>query len=492
MSRLRVPEEEGGILVSPPLSEVSRLLDRSRSRLHSVQRTQARAEVIGASADDLVVMGGHQPELFHPGVWLKNFALHGIARAHHAHSVNLVIDNDAARTAIDAPVVRAPLPAIEEYRPQSAAIPLDQVAPGLPCEEWTVRDEKFFRALPERIEASSFTPGLPFLRVFWEEVCRQQTANVPERLAGARRTFERRWGCDNLEVPISTLCRSEAFARFATHILNDLPRFHEVFNGALRVYRKAHHLKGLHHPFPELVRDGDWIEAPFWTWSPGATVRSRLFVRPIAGGFALRQGPELTGDLVSAWMRLEQAGVKVRCRALTVTLFARLFLADLFVHGIGGAKYDAVTDDVIEFFYGMAAPPFLVVSGTLRLPLPVYPVSIEDVRRGERLKRDLEFNPQRHLAEDAQTQELLAQRREWVQREPTDHAGRRERWRMLRRLNEQLTVFLDERKLETVRTVDRLRAEVEANALLRRRDWAFCLYPEELLRRWLTRFDWTS
>src|SRR5207302_1260249 len=203
----------------------------------------------------------HQPELFHPGVWLKNFALHGIAHGHHARSVNLVIDNDAARTSIDVPVVQLPLPDIDEFRPHAVALSLDHVSPGLPYEEWTIRDEQFFRELPQRIEASrgrqspatqpgTVVPGSPFLQSFWDEVCRQKTPNVPERIASARRIIEKRWGCDNLEVPISTLCRTEAFARFATDILSDLPRFHDVFNSAVRSYRQVHRLKSRHHPFP--------------------------------------------------------------------------------------------------------------------------------------------------------------------------------------------------------------------------------------------------
>ncbi len=484
---LTVPPEDGGVLVWPPPSEVAGLLERSRTRLRSLDRKQARAELTGREVSDPVIMGGHQPELFHPGVWLKNFALHDIARTHHALSVNLVIDNDAARTTIDVPVVRLPLPAIDEFRPHAVAIALDHVSPGLPYEEWNVRDEAFFRALPERVKASGEHEPDDFLQRFWDEVCRQPTANVPERLAMARRSLERAWGCENLEVPISGVCRTEPFARFATHILTGLPHFHDVFNLAVRAFRKAHRLKSRHHPFPELVRDGDWLETPFWTWKPGAVNRARLFARPLAGGFALRlgkeEGPELLrSDLVRDWMRLEQNGVKVRSRAVTTTLFARLFLADLFVHGIGGAKYDAVTDAVIERFYGVEPPPYLVVSGTLRLPLPGYAASLDKEHRLARLRRDLVYNPQRYRTGDGSMDELLAARQAILEREPADREGRRERWRTMRRLNEQLAGFLEERRRETEGAFRRCHAEREANAVLRRRDWAFCLYPEQSLR----------
>ena len=63
----------------------------------------------------------------------------------------------------------------------------------------------------------------------------------------------------------------------------------------------------------------------------------------------------------SSWKRggsLAGAGCKVRSRALTTTLFARLLLADLFLHGIGGGKYDELTDELMRRFFGCRAAGF--------------------------------------------------------------------------------------------------------------------------------------
>src|SRR5262249_17112451 len=48
--------------------------------------------------DAAILAAGHQPEIFHPGVWVKNFALHGLARAVGATPLNLVVDNDTVKT----------------------------------------------------------------------------------------------------------------------------------------------------------------------------------------------------------------------------------------------------------------------------------------------------------------------------------------------------------------------------------------------------------
>ena len=45
-------------------------------------------------------------------------------------------------------------------------------------------------------------------------------------------------------------------------------------------------------------------------------------------------------------------------------MFARLAVADLFIHGIGGAKYDELTDAIGERFFGIQLRPYMVVSGT--------------------------------------------------------------------------------------------------------------------------------
>jgi hypothetical protein len=197
---------------------------------------------------------------------------------------------------------------------------------------------------------------------------------------------------------------------------------------------------------------------------------------------------------VAAWRALEPRGFKVRSRALTNTLYARLFLADLFVHGIGGGKYDEVTDAIMRRFYRLEPPGYLVLSATLLLPLPFFPVSPEDCRRLARQLRDLHYNPQRHLDmvsdPDARVtaEEMAAQKQAWVMKAVTDKRGRRERFRVLRSLTKDLETLLTGREEQLRGELGRCEERLQANAILRRRDYAFCLYPEGLLRGFCTRF----
>jgi hypothetical protein len=294
-------------------------------------------------------------------------------------------------------------------------------------------------------------------------------------------------------VPVSRLCRTEPFVWFASHLLSELPRFHALYNDVVRAYRRRHGLRSRSHPVPDLAADGDWLEAPFWAWRSGQG-RRRLMLRLARGAIQVRVGGEAWPDLPPAgeslpraWQHLEREGLKIRPRALTNTLFARLLLCDLFVHGIGGGLYDELTDELLRRFYGIEPPGYLVLSATLRLPLQSHPVTIEDERRLAQVLRDQHWNPQRHLP-DGEADHLAREREDWITRQSHDRGERRERFRRLRDNLEVMRPLVSRMVEATRRQHELVRRQVQANAALRRRDYAFCLYPESLLRPFCSRF----
>jgi hypothetical protein len=450
-----------------------------------------------------ILMAGHQPELVHPGVWVKNFALNGLARRHGCVPVHLVVDNDAVKSVgLHVPQVHVPLPPVEETPPHLTTIAFDRLGQDIPYEERVVQDESLFASFPDRVPRDwGFKP---IFDEFWTTVRQQsrRTKLLGERLAGARREWERRWGCNNLELPVSRISQTPSFAWFACHILSDLPRFHAVYNECTHAYRHAHGIRSRNHPVPDLAKDGEWLETPFWAWGEGSTRRKRLMARPNGEQIELRAGNEswpsislgTTNSLlraqcaIFAWQDLERSGLKVRPRALTNTLYARLFLCDLFIHGIGGAKYDELTDEIMRQFYGIEPPEFLVLSATLFLPFPHYPANAEDCLRLAHEERDLHWNPQRHVSLDSAAAKLVLQKNAWINQQPNERADRRERFRMLRELTEHLRSFTSEHEERIRRERNCSELEVAANSVLLRRDYSFCLYPEEMLRQFCLRF----
>ncbi|HEV3118687.1 MAG TPA: hypothetical protein VGY58_16680 [Gemmataceae bacterium] len=525
--RVRAPQEDGAVLAEPPLSEAGTLIAANRRRLATQQipilnrplaelRRLACVEALAAAREYLrtgeeplpngdrhsLLMAGHQPELFHPGVWVKNFALNRLARLHDATPVNLVVDNDIAKsTTLRVPVLATP----ETPFPHIAHVPFDRWTGEVPYEERPVRDEAFFAEVPSRVapflEGWNFEPLLPD---FWQEV-RKHSARTPllgERFARARRALERRWGCDNLELPVSILCRTESFAWFAAHLLAQLSSFHAIYNSCVHEHRRLYGIRSRNHPVPDLAREGDWLEVPLWAWKSGAGNRDRLFARQTATQIELRAGREpwpglpLPGAdvtrLVQAWRSLETRGFKIRSRALTNTLFARLLLADLFVHGIGGGKYDELTDAMIRRFFQIEPPHFLVLSATLLLPFAKSQITLPLRRQLAQVQRDLRYNPQRHLSDgdavDHTAQQLRAEKQGWIDRQPQSAAERRQRFQTLRRLTGQLAPYVAGKLTEVKSKRAQAERDLDAVAVLQRRDYAFCLYPEALLWQFCGQF----
>jgi hypothetical protein len=498
---LRAPREHGRSLFVPPLSSVDALLAGNRRLLdqHAL-RTGARRDVLAVAAayhraageivpdlryGDSLIVGGHQPELFHPGVWFKNFVLHKLAQQHRAVGLNLIIDTDTAKPA----VMRIP------GADRGMLVPYDRSSPEVPYEERHVADEEAFASFPMRamevMRQHDFEPILP---EFWRRAIgqAQRTPLLGERFVFARRELERRWGVAQREAPMSQVCATPSFARFAWMILHRLADFVTAHNRILDAYRSANRMRSRLHPFPDLASDGDWLEAPFWAWRTGERRRHRLFVNRTTAGLTVRAGNgawptlpiERADDFIAAWIELQRLGYKIRSRALTTTMFARLFLADLFVHGIGGGIYDEVTDFIIRDFFQREPPAYLIASATLLLPLPRHADAESGLRRLERRARDLQYKPELFIA-PGQADALVAEKRGWIASDCQSRSKRVERFYALRRLNQLLLPYVENAREQTSREIDACRHKKAMHELAAERDWAFCLYPEPLLQKGL-------
>src|SRR5262249_9128048 len=93
-------------------------------------------------------VAGHQPEFFHPGVWVKNFALNAFAKRHGGIPLNLVVDNDHQHPSI----IRVPVVSDSPERVHAVAVEYDRLGRDLPYEEYHVADRGIFDSFPERLK----------------------------------------------------------------------------------------------------------------------------------------------------------------------------------------------------------------------------------------------------------------------------------------------------------------------------------------------------
>jgi hypothetical protein len=311
------------------------------------------------------------------------------------------------------------------------------------------------------------------------------------------------WGVRTLEVPFSTLVDSPALQHFIASILADLPRFHAAHNAALEEYRVVHKLRSVSQPLPDLARRDDELEAPFWIWNRQDPTRRRLWVTRNGNSIRLSDGGAYSwecddanvGNIAALLRGMNEdgfaGGFKVRPRALVSTMMLRLLASDLFIHGIGGAKYDQVTDRIIADFFGIEPPGFLTATGTRLLPLPHASVAAEDVQQIDKLLRELRFKPEEHVnvaeqptTERSRIEQLIAEKRRWL-REEIAPAQLAKRHAALAEINATLENYVSSRRAELTAERLRVEAELKRQAILGSREFSFCLYPEASLRAWL-------
>ena len=166
----------------------------------------------------------------------------------------------------------------------------------------------------------------------------------------------------------------------------------------------------------------------------------------------------------------------------------RLALGDLFLHGIGGAKYDQVTDLLFERFFGLAAPSIMVISATLHLPIARPPAPPDPGAAAARLEREFTHHPERFLerARWRKSAGPRAGRGEAAMDRRAANAGRpRPRWQALRRINAELQPWLAEQRREAAEQEGKIRRLRDAEKILAWREYGFCLYPEETIREFL-------
>ena len=523
--RYRAPAEDRQTMCVPPWDQVGALLDANLAK-----RASLTVEVQGRALDDLalvarrevlaqalaytrgyadirnpafdapLIITGHQPELVHPGVWLKDFAAARIAGQAGGTALSLIIDSDLCRS----PSIRVPTGTLEQPRVENVAY--DEVVAQMPLEERRIVDPRTWETFGTRV-AKTVEPFVtsPLVSEWWPSyACTGGPKNVGLSIAQARHRLELEWGIRNLNLPQSCVCQTSSFRWFAVHLLSHAGRFRDAYNDALGEYRRVHRLRSRAQPLPDLTSAEGFQETPFWIWTVADPQRRALFAKrqPRAieltdkAGFErlLPLAPEdEVSRAIEALAEWESQGIKIRTRALITTMFARLVLADLFIHGIGGAKYDQVTDGICQRFFGVQPPDHLTLSGTLKLPIARTALPGSRQYLQQEIRR-LEFHPETEVgrltlgaSEQAAVNELVARKLTWV-RTPKTQTNASQRHQQIVEANEALQGWLVARRLELDSTLAETTQYLRASQLLESREYPFCLFPQEHLRKFLLDF----
>jgi len=493
--RLHTPPGDGDLLIEPAASHWPQLIERTRRQQRTdslalagapatTARQATRAGLFADRADTPVIACGHQPAFVHPGVWAKYVTVHHVADRLGIQGLDLVADNDTPHSLlIQVPIIQPDtLLALREvglgHAPAGAAYEGQR-----PCSKPEIEEARqaLGDLLGERFADSAIGDFLDGM---------SQVTDAPDlvqqHLAG-------RAGIDApLEAGLQQVRVSQAFGGpFVADLLLNPDRFVAAYNDALADYRRQQRVRSPQRPLPDLGQAGERIETALWIYQP-LERRRRLWVSHEGGAVHLYADQTLAGTLSARELRSDPDAALatlrpwvIRPRALTLTLWARLLVCDLFVHGVGGAKYDRITDSILRQYYRCEPPPFACVSATLRLPLPRQAASAGKLAAALRQARDLRFNPDRYLLDAPAA--LLAERSQLIgesirlrdTRAP--RYARRRTFIGIRQINTRLLESAPHAEQELAERIDRLHRQLLSNQIADGRAYFYALQPRERL-----------
>ncbi len=189
-------------------------------------------------------------------------------------------------------------------------------------------------------------------------------------------------------------------------------------------------------------------------------------------------------DAVADWLQMAVDGVLLRPRALMTTMFTRLVISDLFVHGIGGGKYDQMTDAIIRDYFNIPAPPMIVATATLRLPLAeqLQLGTVQDnaqaLQQASASAWHMRYHPEQHVSNSSdEIQTLLNRKRELLEAIPP----RGEKWdwhREITRVNKRLAELNKQAFESSQKQLQQLVMQTRQLKLATSREFSFCLFEQ--------------
>lgn len=500
---LTAPPGNGSILIWPNGQDLVRLADENRRQRRSrpVRLLDQPASLWSEQHDEdgFVFMTGHQPDFFHAGVWAKNTVASSLAQNAGGTARFLVVDSDVPnRIAIQWPDQG------DQYctmRGVSAAIEMHRRSYEYVAEGKSLDFAKFFAAIPETVRGNT-TSMAAFISGFMQE-----KADYVDRWMNGIQSVERELGVRSPSfVRISHIFGWDSSpelhgsaSAFVAHIILSAAEYAAAYNRALARYRERRGIRGQQRPIPDLLFADERIELPFWMLSD-AKPRQRLAIsREGTDGIGIWAGASKVCTLERDELRRNPAesllgglgSWRVRPRALAQTMFARLLACDLFIHGIGGAKYDQITDDIIREFFDVEPPAYACVSATLWLPMRRFGVEVSDLRAGRQKARDLRYNPQRFMGNGdrpSALSDMLIRREEAIREserlrveQAHNRAARRLAYDRIHRVNAELRHAVSELAKQLDRRIIEIGEQIEHDRIAKSRDWFFALHPRNNL-----------
>jgi hypothetical protein len=513
MQYLSIPKEKDMVFIHPEPSKWLTFLAENRLILESIpDRLKSRHELLGIARDytqtmmdwtdvnDVskdIIATGHQATWHHCGIWAKNLATCKFAEVVNGYKLHIVLDHGICDTAL--------------------VLPKQTLDGNWHAERFEIESEQ------KKIPLEFRRPQKNSIKVFVDTITRERQGqfcndiwlecldygfdkiphfySIAELITYFQSMLNFRLGINMIYLPISKLSESDAFIDFVVSIILDAPRFAKIYNKAIIKQLSSSEINR-RDTIPRLRfdRTKKSIQLPFWLQSTNSKRTSlcvslennnRIEIGNDTNVLDRLDSSSRIGKAGQLRNMLRRLGYHLRPKAVTLTAFIRLYLADWFIHGVGGSLYEPVTDYVIENYFGLRQLKYGVATCTQTLPqLDSVTSFTENISQLRHELHNMKYNPERYIDESLFNQEpivsLLHAKKDKIAEAKNLSAPtsmRKAVWKSLWQINHSLSKYTE----NATRTIEKKILEFEKNRISYKvcdcREYFFGLFSESNLRR---------
>lgn len=350
---------------------------------------------------------GHQSVFYHSGIWLKNFLINEYSKNDNITGLNIWLDYEEGCHE------EFVVPYYLNKRYGKKNIPFNvpvchNVTSSLPpptdnlWKNFTEQVRICLKTIPSPAVLDNFENYLISTKKSMET-----SENLAEFIALSRRYYEQgEDGKNYLELPVSRILKKDSFLIFFIDMLNKIDGLCLIYNHVLDTYRSEHMIKNNANPFPNLRIQDNLFELPFWVVLPSGRRAGIWYDKGKNCLFSNREKIiKLDKNNEKSLEILKETKYKIVFKAVTLMMYFRTFASDFFLHGSGGAKYDAITDQIIQKFYNINPPAYAAATANLYLDLPKINYNEKEKFETEKKLIQIKHNPQKFIPENVMLKE---------------------------------------------------------------------------------------
>jgi len=524
-STFTTPTKHAQRLVTPPYKNLSDAIDantqlllknkvnildiplnehRSAIRPKLLHHSKAYMDSIGLTTDNIrskngFIATGHQCQFFHPGITIKYALTNTLAKQKKATPINLIVDTDTSKNlGLTVPIIN-----------KDHSIALTTLAIGNFDKHTTVSSHD----LPSQQELAKLYASFLSLKIAGitqsqkENIvaifkkCSEKANCLTDFYCLVNHHLGHSTSCDMLHLPVSVMAKTDTFYAFCYDMIINCESIYKHYNTALTKYRKSHRLRNKTQPLPDLYKtDEGFIELPFWLLTPKQP-RAPLFIKHHGPNIVIAKNNKPIGLLpcnskfptVDFSNLLKENNITIAPRAITLSIFARLFIADMFIHGTGGARYDQISDMVISDYYGIAPPQICAATATMHLPLDTQSnndIIEAQLNKAKLAHRSLQYNCEKHINNVPhyliEEKMKLIERHNILKGSKGNKHEKREIFNALLNIRHKIKAHTKDAISENKLTIKRLQAQLKQHNIATGREYFTGLFSKEALDKVFT------